>query len=129
MFNRRQVWGFRWSRESRHSANLQVILDNTCTMGSCIVVLKDDCIPMPSGVGHNDRLKDIVFVVPSDILLADVEFCPPSHGDSSLNHDTSISIAVVCDHGLRLVTLPSSTPNLVRPITKTRERISTCLGI
>ena len=88
-------------------------------MGSCIVVLKDDCIPMPSGVGHNDRLKDIVSVVqPSDIPLADVEFCPPSHGDPSSNCDTSNSIAVVCDHGWRQVTLCSSTPNRLLPIVK-----------
>ena len=107
-FNWRQVWGLRWPWESHDSAKLQMILDNTCTMGSCIVVFRDNCIPLPTGVGHNRRLNDIVSVVePSDIPLTDVEFCPLSHGDPSPNNDTSTSIAVVCDHGWRLVTLPS----------------------
>ena len=76
-----------------------MVLDNTFKMCSCIVVLKDDCIPMPTGVRHN-RLDDVVFVLMlSDIPLADVEFCLPSHGGPSPNHDTSTSIAVVCDHG------------------------------
>ena len=62
-------------------------------MGSCIVVLKDKYIPMPTGVGHNSSLSDIVYVVePSDIPLADVECCPPSHGDPFPNHDTSTSL-------------------------------------
>ena len=94
-------------------------LDNTCTMVSRIFVLKDECIPMPTGVGNNNRLNDVVAVVePCDIPLADEEFCPPSHGDPSQNHDTSTSIAVVCDHGWRLVSLPSSTPNPLLPIMK-----------
>ena len=89
-------------------------------MGFCTVVLKNECVPMPTGVGHNNnRLKDIVSVVePSDILLADVEFCPPRYGDPFPNHDTSTSMAVVCDHGWRLVTLPSSTPNTLPAIVK-----------
>ena len=62
-------------------------------MGSYIVVLKDECIPMPSDVGHNNRLDDIVSVAQaSDIPLADVECCPPSHGDPFPNHDTSTSL-------------------------------------
>ena len=65
---------------SRDSAKLQVIVDNTCTMGSFVVVLKDECIPLPTGVEHNNRLNDIVSVVePSDTPLADVEF----YGDPS----------------------------------------------
>ena len=57
-------------------------------MGSCTVVSKDDCVPMPTGVGHNYRLSDVVPVVESsDIPLADVEFCSSSHGDPSPNHD------------------------------------------
>ena len=48
-------------------------------MGSCTVVLKDDCIPMPTGVVHNDMLNGIVSVVePSHGSLADVEFGPSS---------------------------------------------------
>ena len=71
--------GTLWLWKSRDSAKLQVILDNTCTMGSCIVVLKDDCIPMPTGVEHNDMLNGIVSVVePSHRSLADVEFGPSS---------------------------------------------------
>ena len=107
MFHKCSVWDgsgdCAWPWESRDTTKLQVVLDNACTMGSCIVVLKDDCIPVQTGVGHN-RLDDIVSVVePGDIPLADVEFCPPSHGDSSPNHDTSTSIAVVCDRGWGLV--------------------------
>ena len=49
MFNWRQVLGLRWPWESRDSEKLQVILDNTCTIGSCIVVLKDECIPIADG--------------------------------------------------------------------------------
>ena len=61
---------------------LQVILDSTCSMGSCIVVSKDECLPMSTGVGHSNRLYYIVCVLePSDISLTDVEFCPPSHDD------------------------------------------------
>ena len=61
---------------------------------------KNECIPMPTGVGHNNRFDDVVSVVqPSDISLADAEFRRPSHGDSSPKHDTSSSIAAVCDHG------------------------------
>ena len=98
---------------------LQVILDNTCMMGSVNVVLKDGCIRLLTGSGHRNRLNDIVSVVElRNISLADVEFCPPSQGDPSPNHDTSTSIAVVCDHGWRLVTLPSSTPNFLLPIMK-----------
>ena len=96
---------------------LLVILDNTCMMGSCTVVLKDECIPMPTDIGHNNRLNNIASVVePTDIPLADVEFCPPSHADSFLNHDTSTSIAARCNHGWRL---PNPTPNLLPPIMKT----------
>ena len=52
-------------------------------MGSCTGVLRDEYIPVPTGVGYNNRLKDILSVVePSDIPLADVEFCPPSLYDS-----------------------------------------------
>ena len=88
----------------RDPATLQVVLDNACTMGSCIAVLKDECIPMPTGVGHNNKFDDVVSVAePSDSPLADVEFCPPSLGDPSRNHDTSTSIAVVCDRGWGLV--------------------------
>ena len=58
MFKRRQVWGLRWPRKNRKSAKLQVILDNTCTMGSCIVVSKDKYLPMPTGAGPNNRLND-----------------------------------------------------------------------
>ena len=112
MFCWRQVLGLRRPWESRDSAKLQMILDNTCTMGSCIVVLKDECIRTPMGVGHNNRLNDIVSVVePNDIPLADVEFCSPSHSDPSPKPDNPISREVVCDHGWRLVTLPSSTTN------------------
>ena len=78
--------------------NCRVILDNTCTMVSCIVIMKDACIPVPTGVGRNNRLNDVV-VEPSDIPSLDVEFCPPSHGDPSPNHDTSMSTAVSCDLG------------------------------
>ena len=114
MFKRRQVWVLRWPWESRDSVKLNVILDNTCTMGSCTVVLKDECISMPTGIEHNKKLNSIVCVVePSDIPLVDVQFCPPSHGDPSPNDDTSNG-----DHGLRLVTLPSSTPNPLPPIMK-----------
>ena len=49
---------------------------------------------------------------------AEVEFCPPSHSDSFTNHDTSTSIVVVCNHGWRLIMLPSSTPNPLLPIMK-----------
>ena len=106
------------SREGHYSAKLRVNSDNTCTMGSCIVVLKDECIPVPTVVGRNNRLNDLVSVVePSDIPLVDVEFCPPSHGDPFPNHDISTSVAIVCDHGWRLVTLPSSTSTPL-PFTK-----------
>ena len=74
---------------------------------------------MPRVVGHNNRLNDIVSVVePSDVPLADVDFCLSTHGDPSPNHDISTSIAVVRDHGWRLVTLPSSTPNTLPAIVK-----------
>ena len=87
--------------------------------GFCIVVMKDERISMPTVVGHNNWLSGIVSAVePSDIPLADVEFCPPSHGDPSPNYATSISIAVVCDHGCRLVTLPCSTSNPLPPTIK-----------
>ena len=83
------------------------ILDNSCTMGSCIVVLKDECIPMPMDVGHTKRLGDIVSVVepkqPS-IGRCGVDLsstspwqmwsCPPSHGDPSPTHETSTSSRV-----------------------------------
>ena len=83
---------------------------------------------MPTGVGHNNRLKVVVSVVePSDIPPADVEFCPPGHGDPSPNHDTSTSTAVVCDYGWRLVTLSRSTPNPFTANHENRERISTPL--
>ena len=79
MFNKRRVFGLHWPWDSRDSAKLQVILDNKCTTGFCIAVLKDKCIPMPTGVGHTNRLNDIVSVVESSyILLAIVEFCPLS---------------------------------------------------
>ena len=70
-------------------------------MGSGIAVLQDERIPMPTGVGHNNRLHDTVSVLqPSDIPLADVEFCPPSHDDPSPNHDTPTFMGeVVCDRG------------------------------
>ena len=93
MFSWGQVWGLRWPWESRDSAKVQVTLDNTSTTGSFIVVLTDDCIPMPTAVGHNNRLIDIVTVVePSDISLANYS---PSHGDPFPNHDTFTSIAIV----------------------------------
>ena len=81
--------------------NMQVILHNTFTTGACIVVLKDECTPMPTGVGHNNRLNDIVSgIEPGDVPLADVEFCPPSHDDPSPNHDTPTFMGeVVCDRG------------------------------
>ena len=61
-----------------------------------MVVLKDKCIPMPMGVGNNNKLKDIVSVVePRDMFLAYVAFCSPRHGDSFRNRDNSTSIAVV----------------------------------
>ena len=45
-------------------------------------ILKDEYILMPTGIEHSNRLSDIVSVVePSEIPLADVEFCPLSHGD------------------------------------------------
>ena len=119
IFSRKQDWGLHWSWESCDSAKLQMILDKTCTMGSCIAVSKDECIPMLMGVGHNNRLTYIISVVePSDIPLADVEFCPPSHGDPSPNHDTTTSTAVVRNPGWRLVTLPNSTPNPLSTIMK-----------
>ena len=91
-------------------SNLQVILDNTYSIGSCIVVLKNECIPMPTGVGHNSRLSDVVSVTElSDIPLTDVEVSSPNHDDAAQNRDNSVSIAVLCNHGWRLVTLPSST--------------------
>ena len=43
-------------------------------MGSCIVVLKDECIPMPTDKGHNNMLNDIDYVVePSNIPLTECE--------------------------------------------------------
>lgn len=64
-------------------------------MGSFVVVLKDDCIPMPMEIGHN-RLNDAVSLLePSDISLADVELCPLP---PSANRHTSTSIAAVRDH-------------------------------
>ena len=91
-----------------------VILRNyRCTMGSCIVILKDERIPMLTDVGHNNLLDDIVSVVePSDIPLAYLEFCPLP------NRDAFTSIANVCDLGWRLVTLSRSTPNPLPPIMK-----------
>ena len=79
--------------------------------------LEGECTPMPTGARHNNRLNDIVSVA-QDIPLADVEFCPPINCDPSPNHDTSTSLMVVCDHGWRLVTLPSSTTNPLPPIMK-----------
>ena len=100
-FNWRQVWGLCWPWERCDSA-----------MRSCIVILKEECIPMPTGFGHNNSLNGIISVAqPSDILLADVESCPPTHGDPSQNDETSASVAVMCNHGWRLVTLPRSMPN------------------
>ena len=94
-----------------------MVLDNMFTMCSCFVVLKDDCIPVPTGVGHNNRLNDIVSVVePRDIPLVDVEFYLPSRGDPYPNHDTSISIAVVCDHGWRPVFSSVRRQTLCRPL-------------
>ena len=96
-----------------------MILDSTCKMGSCTGVLRDEYIPVPTGLGYNNRLKDILSVVePSDIPLADVEFCPPSHGDPSQNHDTSTSIAVMCNHCWRLGMLPTLMPDPLPPIMK-----------
>ena len=63
MFNLKQVWGLNWPWESHDSVKAQVILDNTCTMDSCIVPLKDECSPMPMGVGHNNRLTGIASAV------------------------------------------------------------------
>ena len=88
-------------------------------MGSCTVVSKDARIPMPTDVRYSDRLNDIVSVVePSDIPLTDVEFCCPSHGDPSTNHDTRTSIAVLCHHGWGLGTFLNSTPNPLPPVMK-----------
>ena len=89
---------FSWSlgtllaMENCDSVKLLVIMDNTCMMGSCYVILEDEYIPMPMGIGHNNRLNDIVPVVKiSDIFLVDslvdLEFCPLSHGDPSPNYD------------------------------------------
>ena len=121
----RQVWGLCCLWESCYSAKLQVVLDNTRMMGSFIVILTDECIPMLTSVGHNSRLNDIVTVVelvtvvePSDIPLADMEFCLSSHGDPCPNHDTSTSIADVWDHGWRLVMLLSLMPNPLPPTMK-----------
>ena len=81
-----------------------------------------------TGAGHNNKLNGIVSVVePSDVLLADVELYPPGHGDPFPNHDTSTSIAVVCDHGWRLVTLPTLTPNLLLSIMKIENEFRLCL--
>ena len=108
-----------WDFSGNGRVVLQVILDNTCTMGSCTVVLKDECVPMAMSVRHYNSLSEIAFVLePSDILLADVEFCPPGHSNSSPNNDTSISIEVVCNHGWRMVTFPTSKPNPWPPIIK-----------
>ena len=74
--------GLRTSLAIEESLKLQVIVDNTCKMGYCIVVLKDQCTLMWTGVGHSDRLNNVSVVEPSDTPLADVEFCPPSQGDS-----------------------------------------------
>ena len=66
-------------------------------MVSRIFVLKDECIPMPTGVGNNNRLNDVVAVVePCDIPLADEEFCPPSHGDPfpALEDRNSINVSL-----------------------------------
>ena len=59
MFKWRDVGGLRLPWESRDSEKLQVFVDNTSMMCSCIAVLGDECIPMPTGVGHNNRLNDI----------------------------------------------------------------------
>ena len=86
-------------------------------MGSCTVVSKDARIPMPTDVRYSDRLNDIVSVVePSDVPPVDVEFCLPSHGDLSPDHDISTSIAVMRDW--RLVAVPSLTANPLLPMKK-----------
>ena len=54
MLNWRQVWGLRRPWGSFDSTKLQVILDNTCTIGSSIVVMEGERIPVPAGVGHNN---------------------------------------------------------------------------
>ena len=97
MFNWRQVWELctLWGWESHDSATLQVILNNMCTMGSYIVVFKDECIPILTGIGHNNELNDFVSVVePSDIplALADTEFCLPSHGDIPPPHHQTMTL-------------------------------------
>ena len=77
MLNWREVLGLHRPWKRHDSVKLQVILDKRCTMGS-FIASEDECIPMPMGVGHNNRLNDIVSVVePSDIPLADVEFVLP----------------------------------------------------
>ena len=94
-----------------------MILGNTCMMGFCNVILKDECIPILVGLGHNSRLSNIVSVVePSDVPPVDVEFCLPSHGDLSPDHDISTSIAVMRDW--RLVAVPSLTANPLLPMKK-----------
>ena len=98
-------------------------------MVSRIFVLKDECIPMPTGVGFNNRLNDIVSVVePSNLLLADVEFCPPCDSDSSTNHDTSTSIAVV-QSWLQAENVPRLMPNPLPLIIKIEKEISARLKI
>lgn len=73
----------------------------------------------PTGVGHTNRLSDILSVVErNDIPLAVVEFCPPSQTRTP----APTPIAVVNNHGWRTVKLHS------RPFTvhhDKRERLST----
>ena len=89
IFDWRQVWGLRWPWESRDSAKLRVILDNTCTIGSCKCCLKKmTAFSCRTGVRPNDIVS---IVEPSDIFLADVEFCPPNYSDPSPDHDISTS--------------------------------------
>lgn len=73
----------------------------------------------PTGVGHTNRLNDILSVVErNDIPMAVVEFCPPSQTRTP----APTPIAVVNNHGWRTVKLHS------RPFTvhhDKRERLST----
>ena len=58
-------------------------------MRFCVVLLKDECVALPTGVGHNSRLDGMFpVVVPSDILMEDAEFCRLSHGYPSPSHGT-----------------------------------------
>ena len=65
----------------------------------------------------SNTLSDIVSVVElSDIPLADVEFCPPSHGDPVPYKPWQFHVSGRVRSWLEVGNLPSSTPNPLPPI-------------